>query len=1599
MRKKTRRFIGALLAMVLAFSSIGEAVPAFAADELILSDEIGEDLLLQDAESPDEETADFSAAPDANVSADDGTGIASDGDAYVNEDTASVDEGDVLADSGTGTATDGGTQDAKEPNPIQDHYNINGICYYNVSSNNIAAKPTFIEDLVNARRPELDGYTLLDLWMLIAVGSTHESYFEHNGLKGHEAKVDTIKRLTDNSGGKLNYENSEKPEKYYDDNNKGGVMTTTFYPRSDDYFRKSGNPKIVFITAELYDFKLQPILPDASVSNNYVFTPSGEKEKTQHMQVGFTNRGTSDATATVTESEGGSVSLSSTVNHSSSYSFEESIEAGLEYNFVLSKGHVNVGFKSAQAVQDGWSKTEAKTQTYNDSRSVSVTVPAHSVLMVQNYSSDASIETKYNCPVALSYKVKIICRYATDPIKESEIVFSGLKDLKQRALVDGKHDFYVNWDKVLSIPQVKRAVELVTSNVPISGTGASFTETMKSQGVKVGESVPLYPLSKIKLMKPNYSFVENNSVDYNNLQYYTANMRVGDYIVPDSLEINGFDRYGVPYCKFAKSCGSWYIADENGNKLNESDLSPVITRKVQGQERLIAVRPGTCYAVYKIDEENAKYNSYEHQDTYIKNEDLNSTAALKIVVGITDYFEITGSYNGKVGAGADSIAGDNKLSVKLRDLTGKEIDSDYTYEWEALDKSGIILTEDGKVTFTKPGTYKVRVFKEYMGGQKLYSDPVEITATEDGSYPDSPYRFTITGSYKGQTGASPESIEGEGKLSVEVLDSNGNEVQYKWKSVELEKRGIKLEDNGKVSFTKAGTFHVRVYVESDGETYYSAPIEITVTDPPAVTEPKALELTYDGTEKELVSAGTIEGEGNRMVYALGDKKDEGPSDNRYDYKIPKAGKVAEYYVWYKCVDKDGKDITGAKCLNVTISKAEYGRQTELNIYHNINEAAEERTIDLGIFLPEDKTGLTYGNLKTEGLNYSVVPSINKYSNQLKYTLEDSNTRGKGSITIPVSLDNYKDYNIIINITQATPFVKEPVSSVTLDYKSYNIGKGESITLIATVLPMTAEQKLVWTADNNNVSIVTSPDTLMAYVTGKNAGSAKVTATATDGSKKKAVCSFKIGNPVGDFTILGKKGAKDLAIGKNLAMTVDWGKAKPQNTGIYWQVDNDFIATISDKGVLTGRNEGVVKVVAVSKANNEIVKTTDITVYDPVKKAGLSATNGVVSSGENANGLTLSAYATGVLHNMSKNSATGVKLGERPTITFSADERYLKLTQVDGNPASVVITAAKGAGNVKNIPVEAKISAYKYNKTLTCKVSIVDSNPLKKIKLNKKKLSVDEGNADDSLSVSFNPVNPDGLNKVEWESSDTSIARVDENGCITGVKKGTAVITAKAGDKLKATCKVRVTPRITNITFTNKDTLSANGLAKGKTFKLKVTKELSGSGKSSSSIDWWSLDPSVATVDKNGVIKALKPGSVMIFGMASENSLNMSYQPSDYVKFTVYSPVKRLKLDKNKLELGTEQSNRYGKITVVEVLPDDVGELNIKWTVKSPIVELAAISEYDGPADEVFKPAGEAVTTGDRQVLAVKGISKGKTTITGVAQDGSNKKVTCTVIVK
>ena len=93
-----------------------------------------------------------------------------------------------------------------------------------------------------------------------------------------------------------------------------------------------------------------------------------------------------------------------------------------------------------------------------------------------------------------------------------------------------------------------------------------------------------------------------------------------------------------------------------------------------------------------------------------------------------------------------------------------------------------------------------------------------------------------------------------------------------------------------------------------------------------------------------------------------------------------------------------------------------------------------------------------------------------------------------------------------------------------------------------------------------------------------------------------------------------------------------------------------------------------------------------------------------------------------------------------------------------------------------------------------------TNPVKvtDIKLNKTSLTLLEGESE-TLEAMINP--SDATDKtVTWESSNSSVATVDETGNVTAVSAGTATITVKTKDGSKeATCKLTVKKPVTSVT--------------------------------------------------------------------------------------------------------------------------------------------------------------------------------------------------------
>jgi uncharacterized protein YjdB len=143
-----------------------------------------------------------------------------------------------------------------------------------------------------------------------------------------------------------------------------------------------------------------------------------------------------------------------------------------------------------------------------------------------------------------------------------------------------------------------------------------------------------------------------------------------------------------------------------------------------------------------------------------------------------------------------------------------------------------------------------------------------------------------------------------------------------------------------------------------------------------------------------------------------------------------------------------------------------------------------------------------------------------------------------------------------------------------------------------------------------------------------------------------------------------------------------------------------------------------------------------------------------------------------------------------TATVKPDDATDKTVEWASSKQSVATITDKGL--VTAIASgSSTITATAGGKTAACRITVSKKViEVTSVTLNKEALELTEGE-EESLTVTVKP--DDATDKtVSWSSSAPEIATVEE-GKITALKEGKAVITAKAGDK-EATCEVTVNKR-------------------------------------------------------------------------------------------------------------------------------------------------------------------------------------------------------------
>ena len=236
-----------------------------------------------------------------------------------------------------------------------------------------------------------------------------------------------------------------------------------------------------------------------------------------------------------------------------------------------------------------------------------------------------------------------------------------------------------------------------------------------------------------------------------------------------------------------------------------------------------------------------------------------------------------------------------------------------------------------------------------------------------------------------------------------------------------------------------------------------------------------------------------------------------------------------------------------------------------------------------------------------------------------------------------------------------------------------------------------------------------------------------------------------------------------------------------------------------------------------------------------------------------------------------------------------------------------VNAALGTYKVKALSngVTELTTTAKYNNSLTLKITLTVSDAVvNKVTINPVSVFLAQG-ATKQLTATVEPYGaPTG---VRWESGNSDIVTVDENGLLTARKKGTAYIRAysTADSKKSAWCSVTVADPVESVTL-NKTVLELT-YGENKTLTAVVQPATAAQA-----LKWSSSDSSIATVYSDGDVHAswFKTGSTIVTASSKAD-------PSKKASCTVYvakNKVNALTLSETAITMDTN-STKYVTLTI------------------------------------------------------------------------------------
>ena len=393
----------------------------------------------------------------------------------------------------------------------------------------------------------------------------------------------------------------------------------------------------------------------------------------------------------------------------------------------------------------------------------------------------------------------------------------------------------------------------------------------------------------------------------------------------------------------------------------------------------------------------------------------------------------------------------------------------------------------------------------------------------------------------------------------------------------------------------------------------------------------------------------------------------------------------------------------------------------------------------------------------------------------------------GVITAPAAGPNYDGW-VVISYGAAKDSVKlqinHAVDSVSFGAVSRDttMGIGTTKTLTASVFPNTppnkALQEVLYSSSNSAVAEVQTVG-LQGIITAKAVGTARITVSAGKGAGMKTdTFLVKVDNPI---------------TGLNFAITTD---TIPMQ--INSELDVQAVATPANADNINTLQWSIVPIAPATPGLVTIASNSGLTVkIQSAATPGIARLTVTSTNGVTANRVIKVLDPIHVTAMTIDKDTVSLPVGKKDTLTariLPAEALNKKVTWTSTNPSFAAVerltdTTAVVTGKTVGVAMivgETEDGNFKD----TCYIYVRNAVELKAIKLDKQKIRL-KLNTTDTLAVAFSPANASDQ-RVKFLSADTSIATVDANGVIKGLKTGTVYVSVTSLEGgFKDSCEVTV----------------------------------------------------------------------------------------------------------------------------------------------------------------------------------------------------------------